>query len=114
MARRKRRASDLLFVGTRGHVRAVSKRTGRLAWDLSLPGTGYEVVTILVEDDVVYAGSRGHLFAIDAVSGALIWQTGLKGLGYEAMTIATVNGSSNDQVLVQVRAKEAAERAHST
>jgi len=110
MARRKRTSADLLFVGTRGHVRAVSKRTGRLAWDLSLPGTGYEVVTILVEDDVVYAGSRGHLFAIHAISGELLWQNGLKGLGYEPLTLATVSGSNHDQVLVQVRAKEA-ERA---
>lgn len=104
--RRKPRCDELLFVGTRGHVRAVSKRTGRMVWDVSLPETGYEIVTLLVEPDTVYAASRGLLFALEPATGEIRWKNGLSGLGYQHVTLATARGAAPDSLLVQVRERE--------
>lgn len=77
---------DLLFVGTFGHVRAIDKRTGEERWQISLPGTGYEIVSLLCEGFRVFAGSKGHVFALDARTGAILWTNGLSGLGHEHMS----------------------------
>ena len=50
---------DLLYVGTHGHVTAISKQRGRKVWSTSLPNTGYDIVTLLVENNAVYAISKG-------------------------------------------------------
>ncbi len=88
-------AQDLLFIGTRGHVRAVSKRTGRKQWETSLPGTGYTLVTLLYEEPVLYAASRGLLFALDPLDGNIVWKNSLKGLGHDHIVLATTSTSTS-------------------
>ena len=104
-----RRAEDLLFVGTHGHVRAIGKRHGRRVWDTSLPGTGYDVVTLLYEDGVLFAASKGYLFALDALTGEIRWKNGLKGLGNDHVLLATTRSSTD--ALVTVGAAQAAAAA---
>ena len=62
---------DLLYVGTHGHVTAISKQRGRKV-STSLPNTGYDIVTLLVENNAVYAISKGYLFALDASTGHIM------------------------------------------
>ena len=88
----------LLFVGTHGHVLAIDKQSGRSVWELSLPGTGYTIVSILYEDGVLYAGSKGLLFAIDPSSGNILWQNGLDGMGYGHITMTTTRQTKTDPV----------------
>ena len=88
------RDQDLIFIGTYGHVRALDKRTGAEVWTTSLPSTGYDLVTLLVENDIIYAGSRGHLFALTPGDGKVLWDSDLPSLGYGMMMLATMKSSS--------------------
>lgn len=87
--KRRRGPRPLLYVGSRGFVRAVSQSTGRRVWETSLPETGYELVSLLHCGDLVFAGSRGILFALDARTGEIQWKNALRGLKYGHMLLAT-------------------------
>jgi outer membrane protein assembly factor BamB len=84
----------LLFIGTGGSVKAVDRRTGEDRWQASLPGTGYEIVSLLCEGDRVYAGSKGHVFALDARTGEILWTNGLAGLGHGHICLASQTSST--------------------
>ena len=90
--RRRPQAADLLFIGAKGYVRALSKRTGRKVWETSLPGTGYLPVNLLCDGETVFAASRGKVIALEAGSGQILWENGLRGLGYEAISLAVEGG----------------------
>ena len=64
----------LLYVGTNGYVRALDQKTGEDVWETSLPGTGFDLVSMLVEGAVLFAGSQGLVFALDATTGAILWK----------------------------------------
>ena len=100
---------DLLFVGTFGHVRAIDKRTGEDRWQISLPATGYETVSLLCEGSRVFAGSKGHVFALDARTGAILWTNGLSGLGHEDMSLAVQVVSAEPPPLPKSQEKQDAE-----
>ncbi len=88
----------IVFVGTYGNVRAVDMENGNDVWTTSLPGTGYQLVTLLYESGTLLAGSKGKLFALDGRTGAILWSNSLEGLGYDHMTLATVHQSSRPPV----------------
>lgn len=90
----------LLFVGTGGSVKALDRRSGEDRWQTSLPGTGYEIVSLVCEGDRVYAGSKGHVFALDAGTGEILWSNGLAGLGHGHMCLALQSGSSQSPSLL--------------
>jgi outer membrane protein assembly factor BamB len=91
--KRRRAPVSLLYVGTRGFVRAVRQSTGRKAWETSLPGTGYELVSLLPDGERVFAGSKGRLFGLDARTGTLLWSNELRGMKYGHMQLATERDS---------------------
>ena len=97
---------DLLFIGTHGHVRAVSKRTGRKQWETSLPGTGYTIVSLLYAEPVLYAASRGLLFALDPLDGEIVWQNRLKGMGHDHIVLATTSASTSTLGALHTQAQE--------
>ncbi len=78
-----------LFVGTHGHVVALDKTTGDTLWKTSLPKTGYDVVSILVEGDVLFCASGGRAFALDAASGEIRWSNPLSALGSGLVYLAS-------------------------
>lgn len=88
------RLDQLLFIGTNGHVRAIAKDDGSDAWSISLPGTGYEIVTILFEDGILFAGSNGKVFGLNPHDGSILWSNSLSGLGYDHMVLATIRGAA--------------------
>lgn len=87
-------AHDLLYIGTHGHVTAVRKTSGRRVWSTSLPKTGYDLVTLLIEDGQLFAVSKGYLFALDPQTGRVLWTNGLKGLGHGFATLATLRSGA--------------------
>ena len=97
---------DLLFIGTHGHVRAVSKRTGRKQWETSLPGTGYTIVSLLYAEPVLYAASRGLLFALDPLDGEIVWQNGLRGMGHDHIVLATTSASTSTSSVLHEQAEQ--------
>lgn len=86
-------ASDLLFVGTKRHVRAIRKADGREIWSTKLPAGswGDGLVTLLCEEGMLFAAAAGHLFALDAARGEILWHNELQGLGYHAVILATAS-----------------------
>ena len=96
-----KRPEDLLFIGTYGHAWAVGKKHGRRVWKTSLPGTGFDVVTLLHEDGVLFAASKGHLFGLNALTGEVLWKNGLRGLSNGLVHLATSRASTDALVALQ-------------
>ena len=105
---------DLLYVGTHGHVTAIGKQRGRKVWSTSLPNTGYDIVTLLVEDDAVYAISKGYLFAHDASTGHIMWKNDLKGLGHGYSTLATTRAATDPSTTIKAKAARTTQAAASS
>ena len=84
---------DLLFIGTYGHVVAVEKTTGHTVWTTSLPRTGYEVVSIVVEDGLLLCASAGRAFGLDIDTGEIRWGNDLQGLGQGFVYLTTASQS---------------------
>jgi outer membrane protein assembly factor BamB len=89
--------SELIFIGLKNHVVALSKREGREIWKVKLGGgfisSGDQFVTILIDDDRVYAHTRGKLFCLDALNGNQLWVNELPGLGFDLATLAIMGGT---------------------
>ncbi len=104
--------SDLVFVGIKGSVVAVSRATGQQAWATSLKGMDF--VNVLVENDKIFATCRGEIFCLDPLSGELLWHNPLKGFGLGLATLATVNSSGGQAMALgesQRRSQQAATAA---
>ena len=85
---------DYLFIGTSGHVAAMDRDTGREVWRVSLPSTGYHIVSLLVEGTRVFAASKGYLFCLDAENGDILWKSSMPGLGHRHVYLATRGAGS--------------------
>ena len=85
---------DYLFLGTHGHVVALRKSTGRKVWSVSLPRTGYSVVSIRYEDGMLFCAAGGRVFALDPATGDELWTNGLKGLGTGLVYLSTAQTSN--------------------
>ncbi len=88
--------SDLVFVGIRGSVIAVSRATGQQVWATHLKGSDF--VNVVVENGAVLATTYGELFCLDAASGTAVWHNELKGFGRGFATMATCLSSTNANV----------------
>ena len=100
-------ASKLLFVGTHGHVTAISKSNGRRVWSTSLPKTGYGVVSILPEDGQLHCACGGYVFALDPLTGEILWTNSLRGLGNGIVYLATMQ-NDNAEAMATLAAQAAA------
>lgn len=101
--------SDYLFLGTHGHVAALRKADGERVWTTSLPGTGYSVVAILIEDDKLFCASGGRAFALDPADGRILWKNDLPGLGHGLVYLTTAQ-SNDTEALMALLAQAAAQR----
>lgn len=101
----------LLFIGTHGHVAALEKDGGREVWRVSLPGTGYSVVSILYEDDRLFCASGGHVFALDPESGKILWKNTLPSLGHGLVFVTTACSNDTEAVMTALAAQSAADEA---
>jgi outer membrane protein assembly factor BamB len=100
------KATDLLFVGIRGSVVALSRITGQQIWAQRL-GRGYiDFVNVVVDGDHVFAATRGELHCLDAASGRAIWHNPLKGFGMGLATIAASAPIGNPAALLEQRRRE--------
>ncbi|GBG44754.1 hypothetical protein CBR_g78241 [Chara braunii] len=91
--------SDLVIVGTYGHVVAIDiANGGKTVWSYSLPWTGYGVVNTLLEGGKLFVGCGGRVFALDPLSGKEIWRNALPGLRRGFVTMATSTSWTGDVV----------------
>ena len=100
--------ADLVYVGLRGHVAALDRRTGDLVWRWKAP-KGNSYGTVLVDGDCVLAGVYGYVYCLDALTGVQLWTNPMRGFGTGVTSLATQRGSST--VNQQAGAAEAAAQA---
>ncbi|EDR05916.1 uncharacterized protein LACBIDRAFT_329421 [Laccaria bicolor S238N-H82] len=57
-------------------------------WQTSLPGSGYEVTTVLANQKAVYAGSNGYVYLLDCLKGSVLATNTLSGMGDHEIRLA--------------------------
>ena len=75
-----------LFVGIKGTVIAVDRRSGETLWSTHLKGGQF--VTVAVENGAIYAGTSGRLYCLEPATGSVRWENELPGMGYGIICIA--------------------------
>ena len=78
--------SELVFIGIKGSVVALNRRTGEQVWATRLKGSDF--VNVVVEEGRVFAASYGEIFCLDPLTGRGLWHNRLKGFGIGLATIA--------------------------
>ena len=81
-----------LFVGIKGSVIAVDRRSGETLWSTHLKGSSF--VTVAVENGAVYAGTYGRLYCLDPSTGSVRWTNELPGMGYGLLCIGGADSSA--------------------
>lgn len=86
---------DILLVGLKHHVAAISRADGRELWSTELNGTmGQGFVTLLSDGAKVFAYTSGHLHCPDLATGQIVWTNDMPGYGYGLASLALPNGHS--------------------
>src|SRR3954470_10840279 len=101
--------THILYVGVRGYVTAVDKKSGETLWHTKLKTSfavsGEGFVTLLVEDGRVFAHTYGRLFCLETESGDILWENELQGLGYGIASLAVEGSSSSTSTFFGQRNK---------
>jgi outer membrane protein assembly factor BamB len=105
------KAQEIILIGVKHSVCAVSKTNGSVLWTTKLPGgLGSDFVTVTCDGERVFAHGSGQLFCLDLSSGRLLWTNELRGYGYGLATIC-VPGMASSPDLAAVRAIQAQREA---
>jgi outer membrane protein assembly factor BamB len=81
-----RQQPGLVYVGIKGTVVALDRRSGTEVWRTRLKGSGFACV--FRDGDLLFATSNGEIFCLDPKTGTLLWHNPLKGLGLGLTSIA--------------------------
>jgi outer membrane protein assembly factor BamB len=88
--------TDLVFIGIKGSVIALTRATGVQVWVRRLKGSDF--VNLVLDGETILASCYGEIFCMDALTGKAMWHNPLKGFGLGLATIATksnpVSGST--------------------
>ena len=79
-------AASLMYIGIKGTVLAIDRRTGQEQWRTHLKGSDF--VNVAIGPDEVFATAWGELFCLDPVTGRIRWHNPLTGMGWGLITIA--------------------------
>ncbi len=91
--------SDLVFIGIKGSVIALNRRTGQQVWATHLKG--FDFVNVVLDDGAVLASCCGEVFCLDPLTGRGLWHNPLKGFGRGLATIALEGNSGPGNVTAQ-------------
>jgi outer membrane protein assembly factor BamB len=88
-------SDNILLLGLKRTVVAVSKHDGGTLWATKLPGgVGMDFVTVLSDGAQVFAHTDGKLHCLDLANGQLLWSNELKGYGYGIASLCFPGGAS--------------------
>ena len=104
-------STSIMYLGVRGTVVALDRRTGAEVWRTPLKGGDF--VNVALDGDSLFATARGEIFCLDPVSGRIRWVNPLKGLGWGLITIAgtDITPMAQQRASEQQRANAAAASA---
>ena len=77
---------SLMYIGIKGTVVALDRRTGVEYWRTPLKGSDF--VNVALDDESVFATARGEVFCLEPATGRVLWNNPLKGMGWGLITIA--------------------------
>ena len=102
--------TDIILLGLKNQVTAISTETGQALWVTNLPGSGLgqNFVTLLSTENQAFAHSKGLLSALDLQTGKILWTNSLPGLGYGLASLAIPGGASapDVQAVMQIMAQQ--------
>jgi hypothetical protein len=102
---------EIILIGVKHTVSAVSKADGHVLWTTKLPGgLGSDFVAVACDGERVFAHSSGQLFCMELSSGRMLWANELRGYGYGLATIC-VPGMASSPDMAAVRAIQAQREA---
>ena len=87
-----RTLADTVFIGMRGYVMALDRRTGSELWRTFLKGSGFVNVTLDGTD--LFATTQGEIFCLQVATGQVRWNNPLRGMGYGLISIAGSNAQA--------------------
>jgi len=98
-------SDNILLLGLKKTVTAISKADGTILWATRLPGgMGSDFVTVLSDGQSVFAYACGSLHCLDLGNGHLQWSNGLPGYGYGIASLSFPGGpTAPDLAAVQKR-----------
>ena len=77
---------QMIFIGIKGCVMVLDRRTGAGIWQTALKGSDF--VNVVYDGESLFASARGELFCLDPQNGRIRWSNPLKGMGWGICTIA--------------------------
>jgi outer membrane protein assembly factor BamB len=103
--------SDFVFIGIKGSVVALDRRSGQQMWATHLKGSDF--VNVVLQNDTLLASCQGEIFCLEPFTGDALWHNPLKGFGRGLITIASEHhtGSSNAPVLAEKSRRDEAAAA---
>jgi outer membrane protein assembly factor BamB len=98
-------SDDILLLGLKQTVTAISKQNGTTLWATRLPGgMGDSFVTVLSDGTLVFAHTEGKLHCLDLSNGQILWSNELPGYGYGIASLCFPGGcSAPDAAAVEER-----------
>ena len=103
------KSENVLLIGLKHAVAAISKRDGKILWSTKLPsGLGDSFVTLLTDEDRLFAHTQGQLHCLDLDSGRILWSNPLTGYGYRIASLCFPGGGSAPEtsVAAQIQAEK--------
>jgi hypothetical protein len=86
---------NLLLLGLKRTVTAISKHDGKPLWATKLPkGMGVDFVTVLSDGQRVFAHTDGQLHCLDLTNGRILWSNELPGYGYGLASLCFPGGAT--------------------
>ncbi|HEX9047070.1 MAG TPA: PQQ-binding-like beta-propeller repeat protein [Verrucomicrobiae bacterium] len=80
------KVKEILLLGLKRKVTAISKTDGRTVWCTDLRGGGFGsssgFITLVCDDELVFAYYGGHLHCLELATGKLLWTNELPGYGF--------------------------------
>ncbi len=102
-------SDDILLLGLKQSVSAISRLDGRSLWKTALPGSiaGNDFVTVLSDGQRVFAHTEGKVHCLDLANGQVLWSNDLPGYGFGIASLCFPGGlAAPDPAGVQKRILE--------
>ena len=90
-------ASELIYVGIKGAVVALDRKSGAIRWTRQLKGVDF--VNIVSDDASLYASTRGEIFCLEPATGLILWHNPLKGFGTDLASLL-IGGAEIQQMFL--------------
>ena len=90
--------SELIFVGLKGSVVALSSANGQIVWQTKLKGGSF--VHLVLDGENLFASTQGEIFCLEPATGQPRWTNPLKGFGVGIASIVTRTSGQGGAIMM--------------